>query len=237
MTTDVLLYHRRTSEIRALNLIKIPLNLVSSCSCFCPIHRSQMLSRQWRCNVSSADRRCSNWWYIGDTFSSNDRTSCIDHFVLSDVLLHSVDKCYVEESPLNPSDHNHAIIDLKYDLQIAYAKPRNHGKSGIAWHKVDSSNISEYQTGLDKEPDDICVATGTFLCENTNCQNANHKRDNDDLCDKMIQVCLKSRDLCFPKSKPYTPCKAGWNFEVKLLREDLFWHHIWVDCRRPPLEH
>ena len=151
------------------------------------------------------------------------------------MLLHSVNKCYVEESPLNPSDHNPTIIDLKYDLQVAYAKPRNHGKNGIAWHKVDSSNIAEYQTGLGKELDDICVATGTFLCENTNCQNANHKRDNDDLCDKMIQVCLKLRDLCFPESKPYTSCKAGWNFEVKLLQEDsLFWHHIWVDCRRLP---
>ena len=173
--------------------------------------------------------------HIGDTFSSNDRTSCIDHFVLSDVLLHSVNKCYVEESPLIPSDHNPVILDRKYDLQITYAKPRTHGKSGIAWHRVDTFNITKYQTALDKELDDICVATGAVLCENTNCQNANHKRDIDDLCDKMIQACLKSGDLRFLKCKPYKPCNAGWNSEVKLLREDsLCWHHIWVDCGRPP---
>ena len=38
---------------------------VSSCSCLCPIHWSQVLSREWRCSWSSADRRCSNYiWMI-----------------------------------------------------------------------------------------------------------------------------------------------------------------------------
>ena len=94
--------------------------------------------------------------------------------------------------------------------------------------------VSISRNALDKELDDICVATGAILCENIKCQNANHKRDIDDLCDKMIQACLKSGDLCFPKCKPYNPCKAGWNSEVKLLRGDsLFWHHIWVDSGHP----
>ena len=31
--------------------------LVSSCSCLCPIHWSQVLSGEWRCSWSSADRR------------------------------------------------------------------------------------------------------------------------------------------------------------------------------------
>ena len=39
--------------------------LVSSCSCLCPIHWSQVLSREWRCSWNSADRRCSNYiWMI-----------------------------------------------------------------------------------------------------------------------------------------------------------------------------
>ena len=37
--------------------------LASSCCCLWPIHWSQVLSREWRCSWSSADRRCSN--YIG----------------------------------------------------------------------------------------------------------------------------------------------------------------------------
>ena len=35
--------------------------LVSSCSCVCPIHWNQVLSREWRCSWSIGGRRCSNW--------------------------------------------------------------------------------------------------------------------------------------------------------------------------------
>ena len=39
--------------------------LVSSCSCLHPIDLSHVLSREWRCSWSSADRRCSNYiWLI-----------------------------------------------------------------------------------------------------------------------------------------------------------------------------
>ena len=40
--------------------------LISSCSYFCSIHWSQVLSREWRCSWSSADRRCSNYIWVID---------------------------------------------------------------------------------------------------------------------------------------------------------------------------
>ena len=43
------------------------MRLVSSCICLCPIYWSQVLSREWRCSWSSADRRCSNYiWVINN---------------------------------------------------------------------------------------------------------------------------------------------------------------------------
>ena len=42
--------------------------LVSPCSCLCPIHWSQALSREWRCSWSSADRRCSNYIWVINNF-------------------------------------------------------------------------------------------------------------------------------------------------------------------------
>ena len=40
---------------------------ISSCSCLCPILWSQVLSREWRCSWSNADRRCSNYiWVINN---------------------------------------------------------------------------------------------------------------------------------------------------------------------------
>ena len=38
--------------------------LVSSCSCLCPIHWSQVLSWKWRCSWSGADRWCSNYIWV-----------------------------------------------------------------------------------------------------------------------------------------------------------------------------
>ena len=41
--------------------------LVSACICLCVIYWSQVLSGEWRCSWSSADRRCSNYiWVINN---------------------------------------------------------------------------------------------------------------------------------------------------------------------------
>ena len=43
------------------------MTLISSCSCLFSIHWNQVISWEWRCSWSSADRRCSNYiWVIND---------------------------------------------------------------------------------------------------------------------------------------------------------------------------
>ena len=42
--------------------------LILSCICLCPIHWSQMLSREWRCTWSNADRWCSNYIWVINHF-------------------------------------------------------------------------------------------------------------------------------------------------------------------------
>ena len=42
--------------------------LVSSCSCLCPIHWSQVLNQEWRCNWSSTDRLCSSSIWVFNNF-------------------------------------------------------------------------------------------------------------------------------------------------------------------------
>ena len=39
-----------------------------SCRCLCPVHWSQVLSREWRCSWSSADRRWSNYICVINNF-------------------------------------------------------------------------------------------------------------------------------------------------------------------------
>ena len=48
--------------------------LVSSRTCLCPIHWSQVLSWEWRCRWSSADRQCSNYiWVINNLLCTKVR--------------------------------------------------------------------------------------------------------------------------------------------------------------------
>ena len=42
--------------------------LVSSRTCLCTIHWTQVLNREWRCSWSSADRRCSNYIWVINNF-------------------------------------------------------------------------------------------------------------------------------------------------------------------------
>ena len=59
--------YRKISNIRRNKSLNI-IFLVSFCSCLCPIQLSQVLSREWRCSCSSADRRCSNYIWVIDNF-------------------------------------------------------------------------------------------------------------------------------------------------------------------------
>ena len=62
---EIFKYHKisNTRHTKSQNLI-----LLSSCSCLCPIHWSQVLSREWRCSWSSANRRCSNYIWVINNF-------------------------------------------------------------------------------------------------------------------------------------------------------------------------
>ena len=53
------------------------MTVVSSCSCLWPIHCSQVLSWEWRCSWSSANRRCSNYIWVNNNFIANSGATYI----------------------------------------------------------------------------------------------------------------------------------------------------------------
>ena len=59
--------YRKISNIRRTKSQDLNVSLISSCSRLCPIPWNPVLSGEWRCSWSSADRRCSNYiWVIND---------------------------------------------------------------------------------------------------------------------------------------------------------------------------
>ena len=57
-----------------------------SCSCLCPIHWSHVLSWEWRCGWSSADRRCCNYIWVISNLIAYKGASYIRGFMVA--LLH-----------------------------------------------------------------------------------------------------------------------------------------------------
>ena len=65
------------SLIQVAPIHKTYMILVLSCSCLCLIHWSQVLSWEWRCSWSSADRRCSNYIWVIKNFIDHQGASYI----------------------------------------------------------------------------------------------------------------------------------------------------------------
>ena len=75
--------------------------IVSSCCCLCPIHWNQVLSREWRCSWSSADRRCSNYIWVINDFIAYLGVSYIRGLMVLDLIWHKTHLMTV----IQPSDH------------------------------------------------------------------------------------------------------------------------------------
>ena len=61
--------------------------IASSCSCHCPMHRRQMLSREWRCSWSSTDRRYSNHTWVISKFITYQAAPYIRYFTIFTMYL------------------------------------------------------------------------------------------------------------------------------------------------------
>ena len=96
---------------------KLWIFLVSSCSCLCPIHWSQVLCRERRCSWSSADRRCSNYIWAINHFIAYRGAPYIRGFTVLQIA-------------------TYLVLEIRWPLRIGDAET-----SFIFWHNVDYSLI------------------------------------------------------------------------------------------------
>ena len=91
--------------------------LVPSCSCLYPMRGSQVLSWEWRCSWSSADRRCSNYiWVIINLIAYWSATYIRDLTVLFTVFLMKPE--YARKPRLIPRTHYSDVIMTAMAFQI-----------------------------------------------------------------------------------------------------------------------
>ena len=78
--------YRETSNKNAPNPQTL-IFLVWPCSCLCPIHWSRVLSPEWRCRWSSADRRCCNYIWVINNFIANEGATYIRGLTVNTISL------------------------------------------------------------------------------------------------------------------------------------------------------
>ena len=82
------------------------MSLVSSFSCLCTIYWSQVLSREWRCSWSSADRRCSNYIWVVNNFIAYQGAPYI-----RDLTVHAYRFLFVFRTSLNLVTFSHDDVN------------------------------------------------------------------------------------------------------------------------------
>ena len=123
--------------------------LLSSCACLCPIHWGQVLSREWRCSWSSADRRCSNYIWVINSFIGFSEVPYIRCFTVITVwyqrqyilrIMHKFMLCYVllwlgkDQFKPYPSGLLHWHWGIVKQPQRIWVN-KSHGATRNSWYK------------------------------------------------------------------------------------------------------
>ena len=105
--------------------------LVSISGCPCPIHWSQMLSREWRCSWSSADRRCSNYICMNNNviaYSGAPYIRCLTVIYLISILFRMIFKAGCVRK--------HNIFATNTSLNFTCSKTEAAGRTLSFWVKT-----------------------------------------------------------------------------------------------------
>ena len=85
---------------------------VLSCSCICTIHWSQVLNREWRCDLGSDYRRCSNYICVINRFVAYWGADYIIYLIVKNLNL---------EKSSAPSKSIQAIMCLEIHIRSLFA--------------------------------------------------------------------------------------------------------------------
>ena len=74
-----------------------------------------------------------------------------------------------------------------------------------------------------------------YDCYDYNCKCIDHRIALDDLCNSLIECCLKACTITIPEiTSGITKEILGWNdLATQERQQSLFWHWIWCECGKP----
>ena len=167
---------------------------------------------------------------------SNNETSFIDHFIVSNNFECSVDitnefNDEVTIKGVNLSDH--CPVNLYTEFQSDITKNKNAMNYFNDWDNATDNKIKNYQQQLNCQFGNFIIPQNILDCENFQC--TEHYDITLELSEQFMDILGTCGDdtIGFKKStqKHGIP---GWNSFVKPYRERaIFWHNVWKDAGRP----
>ena len=168
------------------------------------------------------------------TYLSSDlkASSCIDHIILSNTI--TVYSFNALQDSCNPSCHSPIKCHIAFNNpRIRIPRDGYNAEPRIAWHKVTSNMVQEFQKHVDHQL--RCVQHYKCLqCADVNCTQELHLKELDDFCAKLTDILVNASQDIFPLIKASRKAMPKWSAEIKPLKEDsIFWHWVWTECGRP----
>ena len=134
--------------------------------------------------------------------AGGERTSCVDHFLVSADIFDSIKDVSLVDSIDNSSFHSPLSFTFDCGLLDGRDIPdEEHSDSqpiGIAWHKVNDNHIKLYQTAVTNSIKSRQLPQALF-CNNVRCKCKNHQEQLDEHCDFLVKTCVDVADKCLPK--------------------------------------
>ncbi len=162
---------------------------------------------------------------------SNASRSCIDQFIVSESLFHSVEHCCVTHDGDNLSDHS--VVSLQLAIEVTHNTINVCNFNKLLWRKASHSQLNTYQSNLDTALSDVLLRDNVVQCNDMFCHA--HHADIQMYHDNIVKACLQA-STCIPISKPggHRKCIPGWTEFVDEYKDKaIFWHKIWKENGSP----
>ena len=104
-----------------------------------------------------------------------------------------------------------------------------------AWKKSTTEHKRQYQLQLYNNLKQLIDFINNHLyCTDVLCDSAEHRTYIDDLCNEVINSCMKTANVTIPSCKPKSVAMevSGWSDEVEPER-NRHWHWIWLESDKP----
>ena len=167
----------------------------------------------------------------------NNTKSCIDHFMVDNTLLQSVENTQILDYTIWPKEVGHIPISIEIEHSLEKQGFVDSNSSATfstpAWHRIKSFEAYKNMLDILLDSHDLSAFAQCLKCTDMSCVNEEHHKQIDTLCQTLSDICIQASLITLPQARK----KKGlpeWKSRIQPLRDEAhFWGCLWKDCGKP----